>query len=288
MKTLTLVKKTLPQNPDIEVLLPNYKEPMLAVNHGGFGWYGLMAYNVQGQLMCHECGKFWDALGHHIHKHGLGKREYRIKYGLLVKTKLQSEALHMTQRLYAIHFRTDLDDILKQARAKPRQPQNYTGDGKKTLEFQNRHDTCPSQLLRWLSEAIELYGINITEREARMYRLGLVELLRRRYGSFNEAKRLIRAVNNKQHGNPKYSKDLLLGDMIAFYRQYGRWPTGRDYYDGKMPYSWSPIYRNGGIRALRQEAMKLREEQEARRIKGEQIPQYANNIELETAGYARK
>ena len=92
MKEQTLVHKPLPQNPDIWVSVPNYKEPILPVA-GGFGWYGLQAYDWDGdKLMCHICGKFQNSIGKHsLQSHKLNPIDYRHKFGLLPRTSLSSK-----------------------------------------------------------------------------------------------------------------------------------------------------------------------------------------------------
>lgn len=287
MTTQTLVKKCLPQNPDIEVLLPNYKEPILSVNHGGFGWYGLMAYNEQGQLMCHECGEFWDSLAKHIHKHRMSSREYKAKYGLLQKTKLVSanESRRLSLAMLASPERIKIaTELIRKVQEKSR-----GSHGEKiALEFQNMQDSCPAQVIRHLLDASKIYGPNVSITQADSFRPGLKHLIERRFGSINKAKQIAKLVTNQTGTAVFYTRQLILEDMCSFYSKYGLWPTRRDYNNGMMICTTTPIHRNGGILALRQEAMKLREEQEARRIRGEGIPQRANNIELENAGYARR
>ena len=289
MKIQTLVKKYLPQNQDIEVLVPNYKEPILPVNHGGSGWYGLMAYNEQGQLMCHECGDFRNSLSQHICKHGLNPKEYKKKYGLLNKTKLISNATLYKHRQKILNRPQFLRE------AKERFPQMTTANcrgtvkGKMALELRNRHDTCPAQLLRWLADLAEKFGPDITARQVEAIRPSLLHLLKAEFASFNKAKQLCQLITNHigQH-KPIYTQQLILEDMCRFYSKQDKWPDNTDYINGMMICSSSTVRRYGGLKALRQEAAMLRNKQEEARIRGEQVAQYANNIELEFAGTARR
>lgn len=290
MKIQTLVKRSLPQNPAIEVLLPNYKEPILPVNHGGFGWYGLQAYNEQGQLMCHECGKFYEELAKHIKRHRLSSQNYKVKYGLLQKTKLVSSRASQIYRDLLLKNPEAFAERVRQfekIRLLGSGKNHPKGTGNWSLEFQNLRDTCPAQLLRWLTDAAKVYGEQISEAQANEYRPGLNWLLKLRFGTFNKAKQLVRLVTNT--GMPKkYSKDLILEDMVCFYSKYGHWPTRKDYENGMMICSRTVIFWNGGMRALRLEAMKLKEEQESRAKLAEQIPLLTERIEREYAGYARR
>lgn len=278
-----LIKMTLPQDPTIEVLVPSYKEPILPVNDGGFGWYGLQAYHIDGsgRLKCHECGEYFDSLDRHVRKHdGLSTREYKRKYGLLLKNRLVSDSLHMKRRS-AILDNPILLNLSKERFMKIRELGAKSLKGHKwhwPLESKNKTETCPEQLLRWLFEAAEYYGLDITQAEANLYRSGLSKLLRIQFGSFNKAKQYLRLVTNSRggpnyKGSPtKYPKELILEDMCCFYSKCGQWPVCKDYRENKgvMLCSSGTLSRYGGIRALRQEAMKLREEQEVREIKGKE------------------
>ena len=290
----TLTKKALPQNPEIEVWIPNYKEPLFPVNHGGFGWYGTQSYNSpdleRAKLMCNECGVCFDWLSRHVSSHGLSPRQYKIKYSLLLKSPMASKIISEKRRTTIKNH----PEILAKCRHKLMHSSNYllgkNGiSGSRTLEFQNKKETCPGQVLRALSYASEIYGLNITNKQVEEYRPGLVGDIIRRHGSFNEAKRLIRAVVNKQHGEPKYPKAFLLGDMVNFYRKYGYWPTSVDYRVGKLSCSQSPILRNGGWFAMRQEAQALLKEQNAMAEYGtKEIPKIAEKIEMSFAGCAMR
>lgn len=289
MKKQTLVKKYLPQNPDIEVLVPNYKEPILPVNHGGFGWYGLQAFNEQGQLMCHECGGFWDSLGRHVCKHGLNPKEYRLKYGLLMRTRLVSEKTYQNHR-HSIERNPELLEKIKE-RCKGFKGNPHPGNnGHGSMAYKNMKDTCPAQLIRWLINLAEIYGPNITKPEVGISRPGLPKILQREFGSFNKAKQLARLVNNPAHsmGEKTYNKELILEDMCRFYSKYNRWPVRGDYMRGEMICGLHPIFKNGGMIALRQEAMKLRQEQEAAREMGETLDSLAQKIQMENAGRAMR
>lgn len=291
MKTVTFVKKSLPQNPDIEVLVPNYKEPILAVNRRGFGWYGLQAFNEQGQLMCHECGRFYEELSRHIKRHKLSSEDYKIKYGLLQTTKLVTIKAAQKYRDFILNdHKVYLATVRRLDKIRPPRNDNNRpkGTGNRILEYQNRFDTCKAQLIRCLFEASKVYGENITQSQAEQFRCGLVSLLCRNFGTFNKAKQLVRLIVNPAHGKA-FPKQFILENMCVFYSQHGRWPKQNDYSNGLMICkSPNTLSRNGGITALRQEAMKLREEQEERRVKGEQVVQYANKIEFENAGRAMR
>jgi len=288
---MTLTKRYLPQNPDIEVFVPNYKEPILPVNHGGFGWYGLMSYNEEGKLMCHECGRFCNNLSTHIKMHNINKYEYKHKFGLLRGTKLvstrqfekSSNAAYRRMSNFEIH--RNMLTNLKRARAKARQ-----SHGNMALEIYNRYNTCPSQCLRLLAAAAQIYGDEISFNQVNSLYPNLGCNLIRRFGSFNKAKQILKLATCKSgHPKIKYESRIILEDAYCFHAKYERWPTKYDYKNGYMVCSMMPVrQRFGKLSMMILEAQKLKQEQEARRIRGEQIVQYANNIEMEFAGTARR
>ena len=284
----TLVLKTLPQDPTIEVLVPNYKEPILPVNHGGFGWYGLQAYNQEGQLMCHECGTFWDSLGCHAKIHGLNPHDYRLRYGLRMSTRLTSAKEHAVCRkryMASPSYQRFLDKFSGNGRlaAPTRSPKN-------SLEALNARDSCPQQVLRRLVEASEVYGASVTIPQCRAFDSSLYPQIKRVYGSFNKAKQLVKLVTNaagSNGSNGRFTEIIILEDMCAFFERYHRWPRRVDYIAHLMLCSFTPVRRHGGIESLRQEAMKLKETQDAATQQADRIPAFAESIERQYAGSAR-
>jgi len=289
MKIQTLLKKYLSQNQDIEVLVPNYKEPILPVNHGGSGWYGLMAYNGQGQLMCHECSafpnpSFFDDLSKHIRKHSLTSVSYKRKYGLMSKTKLISQRASAERRsIYIPDAAKARENIAKASLEKRRWRHSIT-------EQYNLSNSCPGQLISRLLQLAQKYGDSISSTQVNAEEPSLVSLLQNRFGSFNKAKQIAKLISNPQPlAEPLYTKHLILEDMVAFYNKNGTWPTTKDYENHLLICSFTTLHRQGGgIKPLRDEARKLKEKQEMARIKGERLPLIANNIELEFAGTARR
>ncbi len=285
----TLVTKTLPQDPTIEVLVPNYKEPILPVNHGGFGWYGLPAYNQEGQLICHECGVFFDRLGQHLRKHQLTASAYKERYGLrrtkgLVSLRARDRRRQMFRRAPDHQERMVALQKAGTAAVKARPPNRGY---KNALELLNARDSCPQQILRRLIEASEVYGRAISVEEANRYDARLDHLTEWFFGSFNKAKQLAKLAVNTAGGQKVFTKQLVLEDMCAFFSRDARWPKYKDYQAGHLICSTRPVRRFGGLKALRQEAMALRETQQSNARLAESIPAFADTIEREQAGYAR-
>ena len=290
MKEQILVKKPLPQNPDIWVSVPNYKEPILPVSNG-YGWYGLQAYDFQGdKLMCHECGKMFGSLSEHIRKHELNPNEYRKKFGLLQKTRLESKTINdMKSRIRKDYFVNNPD--IKRARIKTLISSKTTKSAanckgiKKRLQFFNLNDSCPEQVLRRLSYLASIFGDNISVSQVLSQDSSLIPQLNYYYGTFNKAKQLLKLTKNPAEGFTQYPKQLILEDIINFYRKNKRWPTKSDYAKKLLVCSSRPVQINGGIIKLRQEAQQLKAEQD--KINSIDIKGIANKIEMEYAGRAR-
>jgi len=289
MTKIALIRRSLPQEPTIEVFVPNYKEPILPVNHGGFGWYGLQAYNEQGQLMCHECGIFRDSLGRHIRKHKLSAKQYKNKYGLMKRTKLISENLKNKFRTIANtnHSLDKTPEITGKAILAMNKARKKQRGMRLSLEFLNQQGTCPAQCLSRLIEIAKIEGRDVNVYQVEHSQPRLVYLLATRFGSFNKAKQIAKLILNAN--DPLYTKQMIIEDMVAFYRKYHRWPLRKDYENGLMICSKSTLaYKNGGLIKLRLEAIELKEIQDARAKISEQIPKFAESIELQYAGRARR
>uniref|UniRef100_A0A6M3LFP1 Putative ROS/MUCR transcriptional regulator protein n=1 Tax=viral metagenome TaxID=1070528 RepID=A0A6M3LFP1_9ZZZZ len=290
MKEQTLIHKPLPQNPDIWVSIPDYKEPTLPIEKEGLGWYGLQAYDFEGdKLMCHECGKFFDNLAIHIRKHKLNPHSYADKYMLLRGNKLISKK--ESNKLSDI-FKNRMGEInyaerAKQARAGINQDKRreQAAISRRCAEFQNKYDTCSNQVLRKLAEASKIYGEGVNRIQTDNYYGGLSKICAEKFGSFNKAKQLLKLRLNPQGSEIIFTDRLILEDIVSFYRKTKKWPTFTDYKKGLMICSPATLRRGGGIVKLRQEAQQLKDEQD--KIASIDINAIANKIEMEYAGRAR-
>ncbi len=87
-----------------------------------------------------------------------------------------------------------------------------------------------------------------------------------------------------QKGERIYTKQIILEDMIGFYRKHNRWPKWSDYVKGFMLCSGTTLRSNNGLVELRQQAMQLKEEQDTQ---ARAVILATNRIEMEYAGRAR-
>ena len=74
-------------------VFPPYKgvEPFME-NKNGIGYQGVVLYNqIEDKVQCNECVKWFKSVGSHVFmKHGMTSKQYKKKYGLLIKTAICS------------------------------------------------------------------------------------------------------------------------------------------------------------------------------------------------------
>lgn len=289
---IVLVKQTLPQNPNREVFVPNYKEPTLPIKNG-FGWYGLQSYNARGKLMCCECGSFYDSLANHIRVHKLIPVSYKAKYGLMSGAILNSESNHNKIRNRVL---SNTEAIKKFAsllnKIRPLAIAANKNRPKQSVEFLNKYDSCPAQLLRRLIDLSKIYGNDISSTEACRDQPGLLTQLQRTYGSFNKAKQLAKLIVNANVCPTQFTKQIIAEDMCRFYSNHNKWPGYADYRKWRssgLVCSEMPVRDNGGMTVMRQEAQMLLEKQKANiKWRETQLPQIVGKIEMQFAGTARR
>lgn len=62
---------------------------------------GRIAYDINGKVVCHICGRAFTRLGSHVKEsHGMTAAEYKNKFGLCNCTKLTEESYQQTMRQY--------------------------------------------------------------------------------------------------------------------------------------------------------------------------------------------
>ena len=275
----------LPQDRKRRVYVPYYKDPILAVNHGGAGWYGLMAYNRDGNPMCHECGTFWPSLGNHVRSHGLTARAYKRKYGLLYKTSLSSNTHRekmkevATERMAKPEARAAL---IQRCRKLPK-PTGSKHNTRLVTELVNRHDTCRAQLLRRLADCADAHDGDVSALDVRGLSTTLVGLLQREFGSFNNAKALLNLTLNRPGAETKLTVGMVAQDALAFHSTHGRWPEMGDYRSRLLLCSDTTIRNRFGLDNVIAAAKALQAKEMARQERADSIQRRAVEIEMEFA-----
>lgn len=79
---------------------------VIGATPSGHGVWGVLT-EEDGRLLCHECGRWYVALGIHVAAAHAGVRAYRLAHGLLMSTSLIASGLRETRSRWG----HDLDSI---------------------------------------------------------------------------------------------------------------------------------------------------------------------------------
>jgi hypothetical protein len=186
-------------------------------------------------VQCHFCGKWMSMITtSHIATHGFfSLDEYRKEFGLKMGTalcceKIRVQRIHVAQKLYengVFHFRHGKYDPKQLARAR---------ESRKTIEYQNEHGTCKLQAIEAL-RSLSASNPNITFREMKEKDPIHAYAILRRYGTFNNAKKIAGLMPNKVGiDEQEISKSALILDIRDFKAKYGRNPSYSDFNRGLM------------------------------------------------------
>lgn len=154
MKNKNKVKtyKEFEDAPSGSVYFYNYKEPLMEFKPG-YGFLGALIHDdATGKVQCHFCGKWFEALGNHLHKeHNMSASEYKKKVGLNTSTALISEPYR--DKLIANGLERRIKNLRKWKgikRSKATRAKISATLKEYRAEKQNQNNTCPEQLLERL------------------------------------------------------------------------------------------------------------------------------------------
>jgi hypothetical protein len=200
-------------------------------------------------------------------------KEYKNKFGILSKTKLISTRMHTKHLNDLLNNPKLLDSRIKRLATYSGKPgviaktAKSNKCSKRRMEFVNKYDTCPAQVLRRLKQASDNYGDNISANQIRVFDGGLMFQINRYYGNLNKAKQLLK-LNANTHGSLKViSEHLICESMVCFYRKENRWPNINDFNDGRLICK-SRTASKYGLKNLIEKSKLILQDQETRRISG--------------------
>lgn len=259
------VFKEYDESPSGEVYFYNYKEPLMRFDDG-YGYLGALIYDsTSDQIQCHYCGKWFEFLGHHIHKeHNMRAAEYKKAVGLNQTTALISER----------HRAKLIQNGLHAGRKNLRPNRGHTKESRAKIsaalrenraEKQNLNNTCPEQLLKRLVDIYNKLGRtpyfgHSGQRNGRGERRNEVPFkvaLVRVYGSVENACKMAGIPYRKVGENlsyetrRKWTHDNIVAWIKKFYTEHNRVPTTTE-----MPaalYQALPSY--GGRRLMTKKAL---------------------------------
>lgn len=158
------------------------KSPFMPAADDGHGYQGVLIQDEDREfIQCHSCGKWMQKISNlHLKScSGLTTTQYKEKYGLQKTTGLVSDetSLRLTKAALKNKFSITQKRNLKKGYPPPKSRSH-------SMEFFNRHGTCPLQLKTRLIEFIkcnrELPSQNNRGRP-------IYKALRRRYGEYGHA-----------------------------------------------------------------------------------------------------
>lgn len=185
------MSKTVVLPPETDTILKGYKVPLTEIV-GGFGYYGTIAYDKKTKkfTQCFICGNFYAGLGAHVKRtHELAVKDYKMRYGLSVRTSLASPVMkkiyrdsqpneHRVENLEIGREQLSHDDRMRASTTRI------------SLIERNKRGTCPDQTLEKIYMLREKLHRLPTRREfINEYGHGPIKTIRLLFGSWSEALR---------------------------------------------------------------------------------------------------
>jgi|TARA_R100001530_G_scaffold134246_1_gene108765 hypothetical protein len=195
-----------PESPTGKAYIGIAKKPLME-SETGYGFEGVLIQTDDRMLVqCHNCGEWRKHLSLHVKScTGLTAKEYKRKYGLLMRTGLLSDAQSMENTKNLFNQTVGFRDWNKNPKnAKRRMEQNAKGralavarkkKGGVSAEQMNRTGTCPLQIK---TRVIEFIHANKEFPTASNRGQSLYQIIAKRFGSFKDGMR--------EYGLPQWIK----------------------------------------------------------------------------------
>lgn len=197
-------KKTIhyAEAPSGMVTFYNYKEPFMEYEPG-YGFTGVLLMDAEtGDVQCHLCGAWMEALNNaHLRtKHGITAAEYKTEVGLGQNTALISEKY----RDKLVRNGTDRFKNIRKGKKKTKEEIEKIRAGLKryqeTMEAKNNQATCPAQLIDRLKKLAVAVGRTPTVDECKFF-----PTLLKVFGTWKEALERAGLTHRKNGQNVHYS-----------------------------------------------------------------------------------
>ncbi len=211
----------------------DYKEPLVALPDGGFGYEGVLLYDEWAEkVQCHICGQWKRGLGVHVWtKHRLRAASYKDLYGLNQSTALVGESTRehlIANGLRNIHLLTP--EANKRGLLAARKAVSASRrTGRSTVEAQNKKGICAAQILVWLQEHPD------AKRDTADQSIASAAI--RTFGSWSKARHMAGLAARNVNWQEKFDKALGIASLRAFAVRYDRPPTRSDADRGLVVYA---------------------------------------------------
>lgn len=248
-----LSEKILPKIPTIEtrarqerktksinvkdVILQDAKEPLVKIK-GGYGYYGTLSTDKKNNyIQCAVCGQFFDNLSFHLRVHKLTVKAYKDLFKLSSTTSLMGE----TKRQEYIGRMTEmrLSTMTRKRKnffKKNKSVYKNRRIGKKSLQYYNKHDKCPDQIIHKIKLLHKKLGRTPSSNDFRREYNIHPDIATTHFGSWNKAIKLAgldpNPIGKRLGENQKYSDEYLLQVIKDFFDNNGRPPTTSDFKRG--------------------------------------------------------
>jgi len=219
-------------------LYPIYKEKLREpLIRDGFGSKGvLMKDKVNGNLMCHECGKTYQHLGTHIKTHKKTAKQYKISHGLLIGGPLTTKEISANRRKIALK----IGFVNKNTQFSNGNSSRKGLKNPPPTSYHNKYGTCsPEQLRVRMLILADIVKRSPTQLDAVKYDSALVSILQDWFGTWNNGKkRLGFTIYQKHMSMKKYDEAQLIAILRKWVVDNSKLPSGRMLKtDTKMPSS---------------------------------------------------
>lgn len=219
--------------PSGAIKLYNYKEPFMPVPQGCYGYLGVLMHDAEADLIqCHICGEWLQTLNHHINKHGLTAKSYKVEFGLSNSTALIADGLREEYIKRANKNPTNFKELQK-----GRIKRGRTAPDHLALESKNKKGSCPLQILDRLDWIKQKLGRVPSPSEIRKIDKfegvtfngsGLLKLLDKTYGSYENAIEQLNWSTVDIKRNHKWTRKSLLEITEKFYKKHMRFASSSD------------------------------------------------------------
>lgn len=230
------------------MIRPLYKalEPFMNVKKG-FGYLGVVMYDEQDdKVQCHVCGSWFSSIGLHIKKaHNVTPDDYKMEYGLSLRTALCSKALSRAHSKSATElYQSKARTLTRGTKGRRRRiPKRYYTQ---TIQAKNSRSLCDLQIQGRYDVLKKIVGREPVFSDYQKHDHKLYATMCARYGSINKFREFmggtqmnnsewrelpnttliaaLRHTASKLHRAPK-TKDFQNSrpNTATFYRHFGSW-----------------------------------------------------------------
>jgi len=217
-----------------KILSRRVKAPFL--RSGRSIWGAIEIDEPNDQIKCHECGKWFDSVGNHIHIHGMSARDYKRKHGLRMKTSLLNEALRLAQARLGAQMANSQPDEFRQRMLHARQSMK-PHSGTSRAEHRNEHGRCRAQVLHRIRSLAEKLGRTPTAAEIRAAGLAHNSLFRALSVPDLKSVMTLAGLMPRPQGKTTgpgcrpqiYSDQVLIESLLDFFGTHHRLPFRSDF-----------------------------------------------------------